>query len=505
MNTAGSGGHNGNNNNTNNHPKPSLANVQSNSNNVQFLQTGQSNHHNQSNRPSQSSGQHPYRSHPSSHGLTHHSNQPSSKQNTGGHYHGSSQPNNSLNHYQQHNNHSTRSSTNHSQNHRAECQNISAGGSDPSSTPAPAVDYKLFESIDYPFCIDLSSKYEPIAKIGQGTFGEVHKAKCKKTQDFVALKKVLTENEKEGFPITALREIKILQVLRHENIVRLIEICSTKASAANKFKSQFYLVFEFCEHDLAGLLSNPAVKFTLGEQKKIMQQLLNGLYFIHKNLILHRDMKTANILVTKEGKLKLADFGLARAIVQSDQPTRYTNRVVTLWYRPPELLLGERCYNKAIDIWGSGCIMAELWTREPILKGNSEQNQLELIQSLCGSITPETWPDVEKLELYNKMHLKQDQKRRIKERLGNYVKDPRGLDLLEKLLELDPKKRIDSDEALDHDFFWTDPFPNDLKLDKLCTSMFEYTSQNLRRGGGPHYRPPQKPSIGNDQHFDRVY
>ena len=145
-------------------------------------------------------------------------------------------------------------------------------------------------------------------------FREVYKAKCRKTGEIVALKKVLTENEKEGFPITALREIKILQVLRHDNIVRLIEICTSKANAANKFKSHFYLVFEFCEHDLAGLLSNPQVKFSLGEQKKIMQQLLNGLYFIHKNYILHRDIKTANILVTKEGKLKLADFGLARAI-----------------------------------------------------------------------------------------------------------------------------------------------------------------------------------------------
>jgi cyclin-dependent kinase 9 len=188
------------------------------------------------------------------------------------------------------------------------------------------------------------------------------------------LKKVLTENEKEGFPITALREIKILQVLKHENIVHLIEICTSKANASTKYKSHFYLVFEFCEHDLAGLLSNPTVKFSLGEQKKIMHQLLNGLYYIHKNFILHRDMKTANILVTKEGKLKLADFGLARAIEQpkaDNQATRYTNRVVTLWYRPPELLLGERCYGKAIDMWGAGCIMAELWTRDPLLKGNN--------------------------------------------------------------------------------------------------------------------------------------
>lgn len=87
------------------------------------------------------------------------------------------------------------------------------------------------------------------------------------------------------FPITALREIRILQLLKHENVVNLIEICRTKATQLNRFKSTFYLVFDFCEHDLAGLLSNANVKFSLGEIKKVMQQLLNGLYFIHSNKV----------------------------------------------------------------------------------------------------------------------------------------------------------------------------------------------------------------------------
>ncbi len=164
-------------------------------------------------------------------------------------------------------------------------------------------------------------------------------------------------------------------------------------------------------------------------------------------------------------------------------------------------MLGERCYNKAIDMWGAGCIMAELWTRDPILKGNTEQNQLELIQSLCGPITTEVWPDVDKLELFHKMQLKSEGKRRIKERLGVYIKDQFGLDLLDKLLTLDPKKRIDSDEALDHDFFWTEPMPSDLKLDKLSSSMFEYTAPSRR---GQFQRQPVK-ALGNEQHHDRVY
>ena len=184
--------------------------------------------------------------------------------------------------------------------------------------------HTYIENCDFPFCAEVS-KYEKQAKIGQGTFGEVFKARDKKNkQKIVALKKVLMENEKEGFPITALREIKILQLLRHENIVNLIEICRTKSSQFNKHKSTFYLVFDFAEHDLAGLLSNFNVKFNLGEIKKVMQQLLNGLYYIHSNKIIHRDMKAANVLITKIGILKLADFGLARAISinKNGQPNR---------------------------------------------------------------------------------------------------------------------------------------------------------------------------------------
>jgi len=149
---------------------------------------------------------------------------------------------------------------------------------------------KFLDELEFPYC-DEVNKYEKMAKIGQGTFGEVFKARHKKTKKVVALKKVLMENEKEGFPITALREIRILQLLKHENVVNLIEICRTKVTQLNKFKSTFYLVFDFCEHDLAGLLSNANVKFSLGEIKKVMQQLLNGLYFIHSNKVNGKNFK----------------------------------------------------------------------------------------------------------------------------------------------------------------------------------------------------------------------
>ncbi|XP_053138315.1 cyclin-dependent kinase 9 isoform X1 [Hemicordylus capensis] len=314
------------------------------------------------------------------------------------------------------------------------------------------------------------------------------------------------------FPITALREIKILQLLKHENVVNLIEICRTKASPYNRCKGSIYLVFDFCEHDLAGLLSNAHVKFTLSEIKKVMQMLLNGLYYIHRNKILHRDMKAANVLITRDGVLKLADFGLARAfsLAKNSQPNRYTNRVVTLWYRPPELLLGERDYGPPIDLWGAGCIMAEMWTRSPIMQGNTEQHQLTLISQLCGSITPEVWPNVDKYELYQKLDLPKGQKRKVKDRLKAYVKDQYALDLIDKLLVLDPAQRIDSDDALNHDFFWSDPMPSDLKnmLSTHNQSMFEYLAPPRRRGGHVPQAPNMQgrnPAATNQTEFDRVF
>jgi len=368
---------------------------------------------------------------------------------------------------------------------------------------------RYLEKYEFPYCARID-KYEKIAKIGQGTFGEVFKARCRTDKNkIVALKKVLMENEKEGFPITALREIRILQLLNHVNIVNLIEICRQYS----RNKTTFYLVFDFAEHDLAGLLSNINVKFSLGEIKKVMQQMCEGLFFIHNNKIIHRDMKAANILITKQGILKLADFGLARAfsIVKAGQQNRYTNRVVTLWYRPPELLLGERNYGPAVDMWGCGCIMAEMWTRSPIMQGNTEQHQLNLIAQLCGAITPEVWPGVEAMDLFNKMEIPKGPKRRVKERLKPYVKDAYACDLIDKLLSLDPTKRLDADTALNHDFFWMDPMPCSLEkmLANHNTSMFEYLAPARRGGRITHptaLSNPAPPARKADEgYMDRVF
>ncbi|CAH8642046.1 unnamed protein product [Schistosoma guineensis] len=351
-------------------------------------------------------------------------------------------------------------------------------------------------------------QYVRLQKIGQGTFGEVFKVRHKSTKQHFALKRIRMEQEKEGFPITALREIRILQSLNHENIVCLKEICHSPPNAGNGFKPQFYLVFEFCDHDLAGL--SQQIDFTEPVKKAIMKQLLTGVFYLHLNNVLHRDLKAANILIDKNGILKIADFGLARTTVASlrpDRPTRYTGRVVTLWYRPPEILLNDRHYGKPVDMWGAGCIMAELWTKYPIMQGDNEISQLNLIINLCGSITPEIWPGVERLETFREARLPQDIKRHVREKLTPKISSLAAVDLIDQLLVLDPSKRLDAEQALSHDYFYEDPPVGDLRsFSKSGTSYLEFLSSNNARGrmlqGGNRPGIVRGPVVGPGQQMN---
>jgi len=303
------------------------------------------------------------------------------------------------------------------------------------------------------------TNFEKLEQIGEGTYGQVYMARDKQTGEIVALKKVRMENEKEGFPITAIREIKILKSLNHKNIIKMKEIVTSKAHATNENKGSIYMVFEYMDHDLTGLADRRGVRFTVPQIKCYMKQLLQGLHYCHKNKILHRDIKGSNLLIDNHGILKLADFGLARPYA-ADHSNRLTNRVITLWYRPPELLMGIQKYGPEVDMWSVGCIFAELLFQKPILAGENEWEQLEIIFRLCGSPTEEVWPGVQKLPWYHTLPENFFKYRRcIMESFRHFSKD--ALSLIDLFLQLNPKKRITAKDALTHDYFYNDPMPCD--------------------------------------------
>ncbi|PWN36067.1 Pkinase-domain-containing protein [Meira miltonrushii] len=288
--------------------------------------------------------------------------------------------------------------------------------------------------------------YQKLEKIGEGTYGVVYKAKDLTPAGngrIVALKKIRLEAEDEGVPSTAIREISLLKELRDDYIVRLFDIIHQE--------SKLYLVFEFLDLDLKKYMDNVSNKPDgLGPEivRKFTYQLIRGIYFCHTHRILHRDLKPQNLLIDKEGNLKLADFGLARAF---GIPLRtYTHEVVTLWYRAPEVLLGSRHYSTAIDMWSVGCIFAEMAMRSPLFPGDSEIDEIFRIFRVLGTPTDEDWPGVKSLPDY-KSSFPQWNGTPLDRAVPTL--DESGIDLLKSMLIYDPAGRISAKRCLGHDYF----------------------------------------------------
>ncbi|KAG9317683.1 kinase-like domain-containing protein [Chiua virens] len=301
--------------------------------------------------------------------------------------------------------------------------------------------------------------YAIVSQVGEGTFGKVYKARNTITNVHVALKRIRMEAEKDGFPVTAMREIKLLQSLRHQNIVRLYEMMVSNGSV--------FMVFEYMDHDLTGVLSQTQFSFSEANLKSLCNQMLAGLAYLHHKGVIHRDVKGSNILINNRGELKLADFGLAR-FYQKRRRIDYTNRVITLWYRPPELLFGATVYGPEVDMWSAGCIMLELFTKKPIFQGNDEIHQLEVIYRIFGTPTPERWPGITGLpwyELVKPKEVLQDHFRELfKGPLFCTWLSPAALDLAEQLLTYDPTKRVTAAQALEAPYFREELPPAELPI-----------------------------------------
>ncbi|XP_065829234.1 cyclin-dependent kinase 5 homolog [Oscarella lobularis] len=282
--------------------------------------------------------------------------------------------------------------------------------------------------------------YEKLEKLGEGTYATVFKGKSSINNMLVALKEIRLEHE-EGAPCTAIREVSLLKDLKHINIVTLHDIIHTDRTLT--------LVFEYAERDLKQYMDDCGGMMSMTNIRLFLFQLLRGLDYCHKRKILHRDLKPQNLLINTIGDLKLADFGLARA--KSVPSKTYSNEVVTLWYRPPDVLLGSVEYTTAIDMWGVGCIFYEMTAGRPLFPGSTVDEELNLIFKVLGTPTEETWPGITsnaEFQSHNFRNYKTERFSKYAPRL-----DEDGYNLVTSLLQFENKKRKLAKEAMMHPFF----------------------------------------------------
>jgi len=285
------------------------------------------------------------------------------------------------------------------------------------------------------------SSFQQLEKLGEGTYATVFKGRNRQTGELVALKEIHLDSE-EGTPSTAIREISLMKELKHENIVSLHDVIHTE--------NKLMLVFEYMDKDLKKYMDSRGDRGQLDyiTIKSFMYQLLQGIAFCHDNRVLHRDLKPQNLLINNKGQLKLADFGLARAF--GIPVNTFSNEVVTLWYRAPDVLLGSRTYNTSIDIWSAGCIMAEMYTGRPLFPGTTNEDELQKIFRLMGTPSERSWPGISQFPEYkSNFHVYATQDLRL---ILPQI-DQQGLDLLSRMLQLRPEMRISAKDALNHAWF----------------------------------------------------
>ncbi|KAM5532377.1 hypothetical protein V8D89_013971 [Ganoderma adspersum] len=293
---------------------------------------------------------------------------------------------------------------------------------------------------------DRQRRWSKDQKIGEGTYAVVYRGREVATGKKVAIKKIKVGQFKDGLDMSAIREVKFLRELKHQNVIELLDVFSSKKN--------LNLVLEFLDTDLELVIKDRSLVFLPADIKSWMAMTFRGLEFCHRNFILHRDLKPNNLLIASDGQLKIADFGLARDF--ADPGYKMTCQVITRWYRPPELLWGCRYYSTAVDIWSVGCIFAELMLRTPYLPGETDMDQLKTIFRALGTPTEDDWPGHTKLHDY--VPVGQFPKTPLRELFTAASAD--CLNLLNKCLIYDPKRRIGAKDALNHPYFFALPYPS---------------------------------------------
>jgi serine/threonine protein kinase len=308
------------------------------------------------------------------------------------------------------------------------------------------------------FIVD--KRYEVKEPAGSGAYGTVVIADDTNKNIQIAIKKIERAFEHKLFAKRTLRELKILRLLSHENIIQLKTI--QKPEDKKKF-NEIYAVFDVMETDLGSIIKSQQ-ELSIAHIQFFLYQILRGMKYIHSAGILHRDLKPRNLLVNSNCDLKICDFGLARAdIPELYEAGAMTDYISTRWYRAPELLLGSEDYSNSVDMWSIGCIFAEMLIRKPLLPGQDSENQLELIVELLGM------PDKKFIsnfsggrltEVFKNLSSDKNEKGEFKNIFGS-VEEKEAVSLLKKMLRYEPNKRITIEKALEHPFLADLHYPPD--------------------------------------------
>ena len=293
----------------------------------------------------------------------------------------------------------------------------------------------------------MKNKYEVLGIVGEGAYGIVYKCLNKETNKYVAVKK-FKETQDKLVQKTMKRELAMLQMLHHENVVEFQESFVSKGN--------FFLVFEYVEKNLLEVLEESPRGLSPKLIRSLVFQMCKAVDYLHKNNMIHRDVKPENLLIDENLNLKLCDFGFARKVKlnkNNNNIDTMTDYVATRWYRSPELLLSGGIYGPEVDYWAIGCIMGELADGNPMFPGEDEVDQLDCIIKILGNLPESLVNMYYENPIYNGKELLKIKKPETLEKRYLGILSPTAINFMKGLLELDPNKRLNGENVFKHKYF----------------------------------------------------